>query len=250
MLPIFKKFFNPQIPRSIDAEYDRILRYYSSYYQGLAVGWQRNFRYRLYRLLSTVAFESPAGRVGREARVVIGSAIIQITFGLEHYLPRMFRRVVVMPQRYMYPGYGQPFLGHTDKRAGKVYFSWPDVKHGYLVPNDAVNVALHEMAHVLDNESTYNPIYAKFFARIDWDTWARTAFRKMETIRAGQHEFLKSYGGINMAEMFAVCVETFFEQPAEFRAALPELYATVRSLLKQDPLVADHPPLNRQILTQ
>ena len=58
----------------------------------------------------------------------------------------------------------------------------------------------------------------------------------MEAIRRGENNFLKSYGGINMTEMFAVCVEAFFEQPEEFQKELPKIYNTMVVLLNQDPL--------------
>ena len=50
-----------------------------------------------------------------------------------------------------------------------------------------------------------------------------------------RHAFLRSYAGTNEAEFFAVAVEYFFERPQEFQTALPELYGTLGSLLRQDP---------------
>ena len=109
------------------------------------------------------------------------------------------------------------------------------------MPDDAVNVALHEMAHVLEFENSYRTLFDKFFKQVNWNEWAQVAFQKMHTIRAKQNYFLKSYGGINMSEMFAVCVETFFEQPADFKKSLPELYQTLVTLLRQNPLNAEDP---------
>ncbi|TXI82845.1 MAG: hypothetical protein E6Q44_00750, partial [Flavobacteriales bacterium] len=39
----------------------------------------------------------------------------------------------------------------------------------------------------------------------------------------------------NQAEFFAVAVEYFFEQPVAYQERLPELYACMRALLRQDP---------------
>jgi hypothetical protein len=235
-----------RVPAKTDALYDQLLVQYSSYYDKLNAELKVRFRFRLFALLNRLRFlpGPEMTQVTTEMRVVIGCAIIEMTFGLEGYLPERFKTVIVMRRRYAYPGYGQPFLGHVDPKKDAVYFSWEDVQHGYLVPDDALNVALHEMAHVLEHENAYFVLYSRFFDRVNWERWGEVAFEKMEKIRAKQHDFLKSYGGTNMSEMFAVCVETFFEQPQEFSEQLPELYQKMVELLRQDPLRGDHPILD------
>lgn len=242
MRDLILKIFFRKSPKAIDNDYHKILSAHSTYYNNLNPDLKSKFRLRMYHLLNVLGFSSgKIPKITREMRVVIGCAIIEITFGLDNYLPSRFTNVIVMPRRYMYPGYGQPFLGHIDYTHDKLYFSWQDVKHGYLVPDDAVNVALHEMAHVLEVENSFNSLFSNFFDRVSWHDWAEVAFQKMQIIRAKQNYFLKSYGGINMTEMFAVCVETFFEQPKAFKESLPVLYKTMVELLKQDPTVKGNP---------
>jgi len=224
-----------KVPPQIDQDYHNILVAHSTYYRYLEQSEKKRFRLRLFRLLNVMAFGSmKMPEVTREMRVVIGSAIIEITFGLANYLPTRFTTVEVLPYRYMYPGYGEPFLGHIDFNQNKIYFSWDDVRTGYLVPDDAVNVALHEMAHVLEAENGINEIFTNFFDRVEWNQWAQQAFNKMQVIRNQRNRFLKNYGGINMTEMFAVCIEAFFEQPQEFRKSLPIIYQKMVDLLNQD----------------
>jgi len=232
---IIVRLIKRSVPRGIDQEYHQILTDHSTYYRYLEDAEKSRFRLRLFKLLNVMAFGSAKmGQVTREMRVVIGSAIIEITFGLRNYLPTRFTTVEVLPYRYMYPGYGEPFLGHIDFNQNKIYFSWDDVQKGYLVPDDAVNVALHEMAHVLEAENGINAIFSNFFDRVEWNEWAQQAFNKMHIIRNNRNKFLKNYGGINMTEMFAVCIEAFFEQPQEFRQALPVIYQKMVGLLNQD----------------
>lgn len=230
------KYFYRSVPEDIDRDYHRILLAYSSYYKRLHTPLKEKFRLRLYQLLNILSFSSPElPQVTREMRAVIGSSIVEITFGLRSYLPIRFTTVIVLPYRYMYPGYGEPFLGHIDYTKRALFFSWMDVQQGYQVPDDAVNVALHEMAHVLEAENRFRPIFDRFFARVDWIRWAQVAYEKMHQIRAGHNGFLKDYGGLNMTEMFAVCIETFFEKPEAFKETLPEIYETMTLLLGQDP---------------
>ena len=247
MLNFLKRLFLRRVPRKIDSDYHKILSAHSSYYLNLNEKRKKEFRIRLFVLLNVLGFHSlEIKNITREMRAVIGCAIIEITFGLKNYLPTRFKVVVVKPRRYMYPGYGQPFLGHVDFNRGVIYFSWEDVKEGYLVPDDAVNVALHEMAHVIEIESAFQPIFGAFFNMWKWNEWAKLAYTKMHLIQNNQHQFLKSYGGQNMKEMFAVCVETFFEQPNEFKTTLPEIYQSMVDLLRQDPSIKGDPVIGRK----
>lgn len=231
-----------KVPYPIDLDYDEILSRYSTYYTNLNTNLKKRFRLRLYQLLHVMEFTSAYfPRITREMRVVIGCAIIEITFGLKSFLPNRFKTVVLLPRQYMYPGFGQPFLGHIDRKKDAIYFSWEDVKNGYLIPDDAVNVALHEMAHVLEFENGFFRIFNRFFDRVTWEEWTDHAYHKMEIIRQDQHDFLKSYGGINMTEMFAVCIETFFEQSEDFKRNLPVLYKSLVELLNQDPINKSNP---------
>lgn len=244
----FIKIFKNRTPLSIDNDYHAILSDHSQYYNRLIPELQADFRTRLFQLLHVLAFSGiRIPKVTREMRAVIGCAIVEITFGLKKYLPSKYTNINVLPRRYMYPGYGQPFLGHIDYDTQSIYFSWQDVQNGYQIPNDAVNVALHEMAHVLEVEDSYSFLITTFFSRISWNKWAEIAHEKMLIIRQNENKFLKSYGGINMKEMFAVCIETFFEQSDDFKYHLPELYQTLVELLGQDPTVEGNPLLSTRM---
>lgn len=235
MRAIIIKYVKRKVPKDIDKDYHDILMAHSTYYRYLNDNSKVVFRLRLFHLLNVISFGSSEIKViTREMRAIIGCAIIEITFGLKRYLPIKFTNIIVKPYQYMYPGYGEPFLGHIDYGSNTIYFSWNDVKNGYLIPDDAVNVALHEMSHVLEAENGFNELFTNFFNRFEWQEWAELAIEKMHLIRTGRNRFLKDYGGINMSEMFAVCIEAFFEQPIEFRRNLPHIYQTMTELLKQD----------------
>lgn len=235
------KKFPPQIPN----HYHRTLNAYSEYYQYLTSENKKRFLKRLYILLRFIRF-IPKGlpHVTEEMKVVIGSAIIQITFGLDNYLVSRFNTIYVVPRAYRFRDYKEPFLGHVDFASEIVCFSWQDVKTGFFIADDAVNVALHEMAHCLEKENTFRQIFNTFFDSKKWNIWAERAYKKMQIIRRRENQFLKNYGGQNMHEMFAVCIETFFEKPDEFRHYLPELFDSLRELLNQDPTRRENPILN------
>lgn len=236
----YKKF-----PPNIPPHYHRTLNTYSEYYQHLNQKNKNLFLNRLFILLKFIRF-IPKGlpHVTDEMKVVIGSAIIQITFGLENYLVKDFNTIYVVPRAYNFRDYTTPFLGHVDFQHKIVCFSWNDVKTGFFIADDAVNVALHEMAHCLEKENTFRQLFRTFFDSDKWAIWSERAYKKMEIIRRRENRFLKNYGGKNMHEMFAVCIETFFEKPDEFRYYLPELFDSLRELLNQDPTLRENPILN------
>lgn len=245
MRELFIKYWYQKFPPNIPFQYHKILETYSLYYQKLDERHQAKFLSRLYILLKFIRFiPNDLPGITTEMRVVIGSAIIQITFGLDYYLLKEFDTIYVVPRRYRYPGFEAPFLGHVDFSNRIIMFSWQDVQNGYFIPNDAVNVALHEMAHCLEKENKFRNLFRSFFDANKWQNWAVKAAQKMEIIRQRENIFLKNYGGQNMEEMFAVCVETFFEKPDEFETYLPELYQTMAVLLNQDPRFPNDPILN------
>ncbi len=245
MRELLIKYWYKKFPPEIPSDYHRILNAYSHYYQNLNEKNQSKFRYRLFILLKLIRFiPKDLPHVTTEMKVVIGSAIIQITFGLNYFLLKHFNTIYVVPRPYRFPGYKDLFLGHVDFKYKVIVFSWQDVKNGYFIPNDAVNVALHEMAHCLEKENKFRQLFHNFFDEEKWNDWAEEASQKMETIRQGENNFIKSYGGKNMQEMFAVCIETFFEKPKEFKTYLPKLYDTMTNLLNQDPTISENPVLS------
>ena len=235
--------FQPPIPE----DFRHTLNHYSPYYRHLNVRNKERFDHRLFFLLKFMTF-IPRGfpKVSREMKVIIGSAIVQATFGLKDYLLKRFNTVYILPQAYRYGGYEDLFLGHVDFDREFICLSWADVQQGFYIPNDAVNVALHEVAHCLEAEARFNWLSRRFFEDEQWARWAQRAAAKLSIIRNNQHQFLKDYAGQNMREMFAVCVETFFEKPAAFKARLPKLYQAMTLLLNQDPVNAEDPVIIRQ----
>lgn len=58
-----------------------------------------------------------------------------------------------------------------------------------------------------------------------------------ESMQKGAKNLLGDYAGTNYHEFWAVSVEVFFENPIRMRHELPELYAAMSTLLRQDPIV-------------
>lgn len=122
---------------------------------------------------------------------------------------------------------------------GKVILSWADVLKGNREFHDGHNVALHEFAHQLDNESgSVNgaPVLAN---RQGYQRWAAVLTAEYEALRRaayqGDETLINQYGATAPAEFFAVVTETFFERPQELANHHPALFNELKAYYKVDP---------------
>lgn len=228
---------------SIPDHYHQYLSHYNDYYKNLHPNLQDAFRKRVFIALKFMTFEPVKfSNVTEEMKIVITSALIQITFGLDKYILRRFKTVIVVPNTYSYKQFSA-LLGHVDRSNDTMALSWPAVVNGFIIPDDAHNVALHELAHALQQENHDRLFFADFFDAVSVEDWNRHGITELWKIRRHKHTYLRTYAGQNMLELFAVCMECFFEQPKLFRAHMPGLYRIMTKLLKQDPSRTSNPLL-------
>lgn len=220
----------------------RILESNSTYYQHLSPNEKNRFAARLVLFLKIIHFQAGRNfRVTLEMKIIIAAAAIQVTFGLKRYLFKYFRRIIVQPNQYQIPELRENLLGHVDKNRRTITLSWPNTEYGFHIPDDAHNVALHEMAHVILFENSLRLRVHEFFTRPHWEYWLEKAEPQFMLNQNRKNILLKEYADNNMMEMFAVSVETFFEQSEPFKKSLPELYKALVQLFQQDPSNATNP---------
>lgn len=235
------KVFNVEVP----PHFDPIIANYNTYYTGLNDALKKRFLNRIHYSLKFKTFKPvDFEEVTDEMKLIITSALIQITFGLENYFLEKFSTIYVVPSLYYNFGSYKNLLGHVDFQERCIVISWPSVQEGFIIPDDATNVALHELAHAIQEEDRIHAMGNKFFNSYKMEDWEKEGVKKLAVIQAKENTFLKSYGGLNMIELFAVSIEAFFEQPVQFKEKLPRLYTKMSHLLNQDPTLAEQPILN------
>lgn len=208
----------------------------SNYYLQLEKEQKKLFLKRIQLFLRFIRFESSSDLpVSEEMKVVIAAAAIQLTFGLRRFIFAYYTKILVRAGIYIIPEFPDRLVGHVDKSRRTITLSWPNTQFGFKVPDDAHNVALHEMAHVILFENTLRLRFNEFFSRPHWDYWMSHAEKQFMINQKRKNVLLAEYADRDLVEMFAVSVETFFEQPDKFKSALPELYKALVLLLKQDP---------------
>jgi Mlc titration factor MtfA (ptsG expression regulator) len=99
------------------------------------------------------------------------------------------------------------------------------------------HVGIHEFAHVLDfigqGGGPAHGVPGILPADLG-PRWTRQIGLERERLLSGQ-SVLHPYGLKNEAELFAVAVESFFQEPLRVRAAHPDLYGLLSEFFNQDP---------------
>lgn len=172
-----------------------------------------------------------------ETRVLIAASATMLAFGMPDWEWDNLRDIVVYPRAFD-DAYQQ---SHEANFAGMVHHQGPillsqrDLKLGFT-KLDGHNVALHELAHVMDFADGHADGVP---ADIDWVAtapWVELLVSRLKKVRRGtNYRVLRDYAGKNEAELFAVAVEAFFEKPRELKERDPELYAALSGYFNQDP---------------
>lgn len=173
-------------------------------------------------------------KVTDEMKVLVGACAVQLTFGYKPLKLASFPKIILYPSQYYSKYTKRTHKGEVNIK-GAIVLSWEDFLHGYKIPDDGINLGIHEMAHAIKLEDA---IQDEEYAFMDHDSiieFHKISTKEFNRIRRGEKSFIRSYAGTNREEFFAVCTEQFFEQPFEFKEQLPELYEALKNLLNQDP---------------
>ncbi|MBI2968770.1 MAG: zinc-dependent peptidase [Bacteroidetes bacterium] len=223
---IFRENLSPRV-RSFLSAYP--------YYHHLSGQGKDKFTRRVSNFIFNKEFIGANGMiVTDEMKIKIAASAVQLTFGLEKFLIAYFSTIIVYPDSFYSRMAGGEVKGATTL-SGKILISWKDFMEGYNDPADRYNLGLHEMAHALKIEFLHGSDSDEKFSFF-LEKWINTGIKEFEKIRGGNSSFIRSYGGKNIHEFFAVCIEHFFEWSSEFNKRLPELYQHLCLLLNQNPL--------------
>ncbi len=190
----------------------------------------------LRRVTSFIENKNFSGRGGiivtDQMKALFAGTAIQLTFGLDNFTFDYFEQIIIYPDVYFSPITGRKHKGETNPH-GAIVVSWNHFLKGYHIPDDKLNLGLHEMAHALELENRLGQIDDEEFAS-RYEKFKRLSDKEFERLQNNEDSFLRSYAGTNREEFFAVCVEHFFEAGEEFKKQLPEVYEGMRELLGQD----------------
>jgi hypothetical protein len=134
------------------------------------------------------------------------------------------------------------FTSHRRKRTlsgivvpqNAIVFSRQDLLESFREGDEPYHVGLHEFAHALDLgdgeaegiPDNLNPAYLR-----EWESILRS---ELQNVRK-RKSILNPYAAKNLAELFAVAVEHFFQEPGELKLRHSRLYEALASYFNQDP---------------
>ena len=239
---MFEFIHNIRYPKSKKKACHLILMEFDGYYQRLNEDMQRVFVMRtLYFLKHIDFYSSKEIRLNIEIKVMVASGFIQITFGLSRYRLRHFEGIYIAHKPYVYESIGIPYHGDTNPKTARINLVWSVVKKGFLIPDDALNLSIHEFSHALILDNKERMSFRKLYRHRDLILYLLAAKKEMHAMRDGNYSIFRDYGSTNLMEFFAVSVEAFFEQTNRFAKEKPLLFKRLCLLLKQDPRKKGNP---------
>ncbi len=202
------------------------------YYQKLSPDYKAVFQRRVNSFIQHKSITPRQSfKLTGEMKVQLASAAVQLTLGLETWDLEYFNQIFIYPGEYKNPQTGLLHKGETNL-GGFMCFSWPDFVRGNQTPDDKINLGLHEFGHALRFSGIKGHATDYFFDNY-FKRWLASAYIEFSRMRNGYQSIFRKYGAVNINEFFSVVIETFFETPMEFKAALPELYKHTSILLNQ-----------------
>lgn len=230
------RFYDYFLGKTEKDECHKVLMQRNSYYQNLDEEEKPEFAIRTLVFLKSVNIQSEPGfQVSKEMKLLLGSAFVQITFGLRRDVLEHFKRIFIFSKPYTYKNMDAFFNGDVNPLTGSVNLCWPAVERGFVVPTEGANLAIHEFGHCLILENRICGLIKKILHPKQLKSWERLGVKQLIRIRQGRSELFKRYAGTNLMELFSASLENFFEKPYAFYAENPELYKSMCLLLKQDP---------------
>lgn len=170
-----------------------------------------------------------------EIKAYVSASAVLLTLGMANYrFERSIKRVIVYPSDYYSRMSRNHHIGEYNPRLRTLVFSAEGLKDGFSIPNDNVNLGIHEVAHALMIETFRNPSFeAKRFQKglvkikelYDSETF---------TAQLAETAYFRDYGKTNFVEFFAVVAENFVETPLEFKKQFPYVFEIVRTMLNMD----------------
>ncbi|MBL4708185.1 MAG: zinc-dependent peptidase, partial [Flavobacteriales bacterium] len=221
---------------------DVILSESNDYYKDLSPEMREIFVLRLLYFLKHINFSSSNQIcLTFEIKTLVASGFVQLTFGLKRYRLRNFETIHIAHKPYAYKDIGLLYHGDTNPKMARINLVWKVVEEGFKIPDDSLNLSIHEFSHALILDNKERMTFRKFYRHKDLIYYLLAAKLEMHRIRKGNDSLFRSYGATNLMEFFAVSVEVFFEQSKRFASDYPILFERLCFLLKQDPRQRNNP---------
>jgi len=226
-------FLNPfkKIP-SLTSEEERLIEIHLPFYGQLSDRLKSKFKKRVVRFRDRkeIRFHDEVGQ--RETITLLLSATaVMLTLGMADFLILSINKIIVYPTQYYSRITKQDHYGEYNPGLKTLFFSADHLLEGFRIPNDNINLAVHEFAHAI-SFNIANKLYIRSYVFVLGMQKIKRLFVDHDFMqRKEASKYFRSYGNTNVHEFFAVSVENFVETPDEFERQFPKLYAIIRKML-------------------
>ena len=226
-------FLNPfkQIPPLTKRE-EQLIASYLPFYKGLSERMKKKFKKRVVRFRDRKRIDFQ-GNVEEKKKIILllSATAVMLTLGMADFLILSIKRIIVYPTQYYSKITRKTHYGEYNAGLKTLVFSADHLMEGFRVPNDNLNLAVHEFAHAIsfNVSNKLNPrsyIFMYGMGKIKRMISNPDFISKLEGT-----SYFRPYGKTNIHEFFAVAVENFVETPSEFESRFPKLYGIVKSML-------------------
>ncbi len=237
--------------RPFPAQWREILQRRVPYVRLLPADLQLQLKQHMQVFLAEKAFIGCNGlAISDEIRVTIAAhACLLILNRPSGYYPNL-RQILVYPDSFVVQRDQVDHIGVAHRTRdvlageswsqGQVILSWQDTLAGAAVVDDGQNVAIHEFAHQLDQETGHANGAPRRMQQTQRQSWSQVLGTEFATLQArvtrGAPSLFSDYGATDPGEFFAVISEVFFEQPAAMLDEHPALYRELSQFYQLDPL--------------
>lgn len=242
--PMIRKYVRNARPLEIPPKWHGILVAKVRFYRELEAEKQQDFLEQATRFLRNISIVGVAVDVSTEDRLLVAASAVIPLFGHKGWEYMHLDEVILYPsafdEQFNYVNPSDNIIGMVGSgiMEGKMILSQPDLHRGFENTQDKHNVGIHEFLHIYDKEDgVTDGVPVAFMGKEFLGPWIDLVRRKMEEIYVGESN-IRSYGGLNGKEFFAVAGEYFFERPHLLERDHPELYKMLSMVFNQD--MTDH----------
>jgi len=164
-------------------------------------------------------------------RLLLSATGAMLTLGMADFLILSIKKIIVYPSQYYSSITRQQHYGEYKPGRKTLVFLAEQLLVGFRIPNDNLNLAVHEFAHAL-SFNVANKLNIRSFLFIFGMNKMRRLLSDTEFNKKwDRNSYFRIYGKTNIHEFFAVAVESYIETPDEFETHFPNVFRTVGFML-------------------
>ncbi|MFS4467091.1 zinc-dependent peptidase [Maribacter sp. 2210JD10-5] len=226
-------FLNPfqRIPPLTEPE-KQLIQAHFSFYKKLGKRNKSRFEKRVvrFRHRKEIVFHEEVFEQEKIALLLSATAAM-LTLGMADFLILSIKRIIVYPRQYYSVITKNEHYGEYNPGLKILVLSAEQLLHGFHVPDDNLNLAVHEFAHAL-SFNVRNKLNSRSFLFLYGMKKMGVLLRDPKFVEQWEKtKYFREYGRTDIHEFFAVAVEHYIETPSEFKKRFPSLFSTVKLMM-------------------